>query len=231
MKLVCHVMVTALLLAGTPAFGQSPGTPPSGPGALPSGLDTPPAPPLTKADVEKLVAVIPEMAKTAGELSASAAPGPEGPTQPSPEDTRKIEALLNKYGFTFSDYLVKMTVLTSTYMTLRPDEFDRQVPSEQSPEVQKILSDPRVPDADKAALKKQVADMQANKEPLRAQLTKLATEENKTVVRPMLAKVQKALEVADAESKKARAKMLEKMLEKSDKPKPGPRRTSSPTNP
>jgi hypothetical protein len=229
MKLSSLVVVFPLVLGALPAFGQQGGIPPPGAGMMPPpGMDMAPPtpPPLTKQDVEKLVVAIPEIAKAGGELSSATSMGPDGPAQPSPEDAKKIEAMLAKYGFSFSDFFVKMTVLMSTYMALRPDEFDRQMPSEKSPEVQKMLADPTISDADKAAVKKQIADIQANKEALRMQLTNLATDENKAIVKPMLAKVQKALEVAEGVSKQARAKMLENMSK--SKAKGGPRRSPTP---
>jgi len=222
MKLRSLFITLLLSVWSLSAFAQSPAFPPAGPGMAP------PAPPvLTKSDVDKLVVAIPEIAKAGGELGTNASMGPNGVPQPSPEDAKKLEALLDRYGFTFTDFFMKMTVLMSTYMALRPDEFDRQMPSEKNPEVQKVLNDPAVPEADKAALRKQVADIQANKETLRLQLTTLATEENKAVVKPMLAKVQKALEVAEAESRRAREKAFDNMK----KAKAGPRRAASPATP
>lgn len=189
-----------------------------------------PTPPtLTRADVEKLVVAIPELAKESNALNlgGSAVAGPDGQPMPSPEDMKRVETLLGKYGFTLPDFFMKMTVLVSVYLALKPEEFERQLPREDSPEVQRLLKDPKVSDADKAAIKAEIAGVQGKKEMMRAQLMTFATEENKATVKPMLAKVQQALEIAEKESQRARTKLLESATS----PKAGPRRAPPPPGP
>ena len=169
------------------------------------------APKLTKADVEKLIKVIPELARESGKLKSNPAqsmnPMGGGGMQNLPiEDLQRIESLLKKHNYTFPDFLMQMTTLVLTYVALKPEEFEKQLPSEDNPEIRKILDDPKVSASEKEAVRKQIKEVHTNKEILRKKLTAMITEEHKRVVKPMLSRVQRALETAEAEARKARDK-------------------------
>src|SRR5690606_37998059 len=106
------------------------------------------------------------------------------------------EAMLAKEGLTMMDFAMQMATLVSTYLALSPEAFEEQIPSEHNPEMKKVLQDPNVPREQKDALREQIRYAQENKEELRSQLTQLATEENKRVVRPYLDRVKKVLDEA-----------------------------------
>lgn len=167
-------------------------------------------PTLTKNDVQRLVKLLPELAKQSAELKSDPTqamrPGSTGMGQLPIEDLARVEEMLKKHGYTFPVFLMQLTTLVSTYLALQPEDFDKQLPSEDSPEIKKVLDDPKVSEEKKASLRKKIQEAQANKELLRKQVTAFATEENKKVVRPMLSQVRKALETAEIEAKKAREK-------------------------
>jgi hypothetical protein len=133
-------------------------------------------------------------------------PGAAGMGKLPVEDLQRVEELLKKHGYTFPVFLMQLTALVSTYLALQPEEFDKQLPSEDSPEIKKVLDDPKVAKEKKDELRKQIREAHANKELIRKQVTAFATEENKAVVRPLLSKVRNALESAEREAKKAREK-------------------------
>lgn len=170
----------------------------------------PQAPKLTRADVERLVKLLPELAKQSGDLkndpTQAMRPGAGGMGKLPVEDLQRVEETLKKHGYTFPVFLMQLTALVSTYLALQPEEFDKQLPSEDSPEIKKVLDDPKVAKEKKEELRKQIKEAHANKELIRKQVTAFATEENKEVVRPLLSKVRGALEKAEREAKKAREK-------------------------
>ncbi len=220
--------ITALLLATAGAHAQSPRRPP------PPGMGTwsapgfaPKAPTLTRADVEKLIVVIPELARESGKLKGiGSGMGPMGPLgggglqqQVPIEDIERVEKLLNKHGLTFPEFFMQLTTLLSTYLALKPDEFEKQLPNEETPEIKAILDDPKVLEKQKQAIRQQLQATQANKEVIRTQLMQLATNENKKVVRPLLAQVERALKMAEEESRKARGQAPNAAA-----PKPAPKK-------
>jgi hypothetical protein len=156
--------------------------------------------------VERLIKVMPELAKESGQLTSDPSktmrPGMGG--QLPIDDLHKVEGMLKKHGYTFTEFLTQLTALVSTYLALEPEAFDKQLPSEKSPEVQRILNNPDVPQKDKDELKKQIAEAHKNKELIRTQVTAFATEDNKRVVRPLLARVRRALQQAEMAAIKAR---------------------------
>lgn len=200
-----------LTLTYAPGLAQGPRrAPPPGP---PAGMG-PGAPVLTRQDVEKLVVVIPELARESGNMSANppvnamGAIGQANAGNVPIEDIERVEKLLLKYGYTFPDFFVKLSVLLSTYMALKPEEFDKQLPTEETPAIKRILEDPEVTAEQKKAIREQLAITQENKEALRAQFLQHATDENKKVVKPLLAKVEQALKVAEKLSLEAREKAM-----------------------
>ncbi|MFC1609982.1 hypothetical protein ACFL6C_03420 [Myxococcota bacterium] len=196
-----HRIASGLLLGAlvvSPAFAQGPRRP--APGFAPQ------PPKLTTGDVERLIKVIPELAKESGNLrsdpSKAMSPGAMGQQLPV-EDLQRIEKLLQKHGYAFPEFLAQLTALVSTYLALDPGAFEKQLPTEDTPEIRKVLDDPKVSEEQKGKLRQEIAQTHANKELIRKQITALATEENKRVVRPLLAKVKRALETAEREAKKA----------------------------
>ncbi len=189
----------ACVTLGTDAFAQGPRR---------SGGFAPQAPTLTKADVERLVKILPELAKQAGDLKSDPAaamrPGGAGMGKLPVEDLQRVEETLKKHGYTFPEFLMQLTALVSTYLALQPEEFDKQLPTEDSPEIKKVLDDPKVAKDKKEELRKQISEAHNNKELIRKQVTAFATEENKRVVRPLLARIRGALESAEREARKAR---------------------------
>jgi hypothetical protein len=191
------------VMVATAALAQSPRRSPA------AGF-APQAPKLTKPDVERLVKLLPELARQSGDLKSDPTqamrPGSGGMGQLPVEDLQRVEVLLKKHGYTFPVFLMQLTALVSTYLALQPEEFDKQLPTESSPEIKKVLDDPKVAQEKKDQLRKQIKEAHANKELIRKQVTAFATEENKKVVRPLLSKVRRALESAEREAKKAREK-------------------------
>ncbi len=203
--LVAAAACLIFFMASIPALAQGPRR--SAPGFAPK------IPTLTKSDVDRLLRVLPVLAKETGRLSSdpttSMAPG-NSPQQMPVEDLKIIEELLRKHGYAFDTFLVHLSTVVSTYMALSPEAFDKQLPTEQTPGISEMLADPKTPQEQKDAMRKQIAEAHANKELLRQQLTSMVSSENKKVVQPMLAEVKKALDSAETEAKKARAKRAEK---------------------
>jgi hypothetical protein len=196
---VCGLIVLLVSVSMAVSASPEPGSP-----------FTPKAPALTRADVDKLVRILPELAKQSGELRVDPAlamrPGGSGLARLPTEDIERVEKILSKHGYTFPQFLMQLTTLVSTYIALKPQAFDDQLPTEKSPEIKKILDDPEVSETRKTELRAQIRDAQANKELLRNQITAFVSEENKRVVRPLLGKVRGALEAAKKEAERARKK-------------------------
>ncbi len=166
----------------------------------------PPPVKLSAADVERLIIIVPELAKSSAGMRGAnpMAPGPGA--QPGPqnvEELRRVEALLAKHGTTFPDFFMQLTTLIATYFVLQPAELDKMLPSEKSAEARRILDDPAVAAERKQALREQIARDRGQADTLRTQLATLATADNKKVVKPYLAKIKAALEAAEAISKAA----------------------------
>lgn len=220
--------ITALLIATATAYAQAPRRmPPPGPHRPSAAGFAPKAPTLTRAGVEKLIIVIPELAKESSKLKGKGAGmGPMGPfggggpqQAPPIEDIERVEKMLNKHGLTFPEFFMQLTTLLSTYLALKPDELDKQMPNENTPEIKALLDDPNIPEKQKQAIRQQLKATQVNKEAIRTKLMQLVTDENKKVVRPLLAQVERALKIAEEEARKTR-----NLAPKRPVPKPSPKK-------
>lgn len=216
-------LVAGLTLTWTSVAAQGPRKPP------PPSM-TPARPTLTRRDVEKLVVLIPELARESGNMSAKtpvSAMGAIGQASAGNvpiEDIERVEKLLLKYGYTFPDFFMKLNALLSTYLALMPNEFDKQLPSEETPDIKRLLEDPNVTAEQKKSIREQLAITRKNKEAIRAQLLQLATDENKKVVKPLLSRVEKALSTAEKLS-------LEAKKDSAAHEEQGHRKTKSPDDP
>jgi hypothetical protein len=198
------LLAFAQLAIATSVFAAQPAGPPA---MTPAPMTSPMAQPvtLTRADVENLLELMPLVGKESARMSGSpmAPPGQMSPAQQ--QEMHKIEALLGKKGMSLVEFATKVGALVATYMVLDPQAFEEQMPREDSPEVARVLSDPSVPEEQKTAIRAQIKMAQENKEAIRAQMTSMASEENKKVVRPFLAKVKATLAAVRAEARKAMA--------------------------
>jgi len=100
-------------------------------------------------------------------------------------------------------YFLRLSALLATYLILAPEAFERQLPSEDKPEIAAILNDPGVPQEQKDAMRKQIRFARQNRGKIRDQLAQLASDNNKKVVAPLLPKIRKAFEAAEAEAREA----------------------------
>ncbi len=178
-----------------------------GPRAATPAMPTPPT--LTAEQIDRLVRAIPELARESGAIQGPGgglAPAAAATPEATAENLERIDKVLKKHGFTFPDFVMQLNAMIAAYLVLSPADFDRQLPNEQTPAIQQILSDPTVPDDKKAELRRELAELQKNKDLIRRQLTSFASEENKKLVKPQLEKIRAALAAAEKESEKARAR-------------------------
>jgi hypothetical protein len=174
---------------------------------MPPGF-TPKPPTLSSVDVERLIALIPALAREGSAMkpgTGSPLGGAAGTDGLPVEQLEKLEALLKKHGYTFPEFVMSLNALIATYIALVPEELDKQLPTENTPQIRKILDDPNVPAEQKEELRKQIAGVLANKGAIRQQIIAFATEENKRVVKPMLPKLKAAFASAESASRQAEA--------------------------
>ncbi len=155
---------------------------------------------LTKQDVERLLVVLPQVAKEGAKFNRKNGGEADPRALRDSAEMQHIEGILKQHGLTMMDFAMQTAALVSTYLALSPEAFEAQLPHESDPEVQRILKDPNVSNEHKEAVRQQVKMAQENKELLRAQLTQLASEENKQVVRPVLERVKTVLDQVQKET-------------------------------
>ncbi len=164
---------------------------------------------LTKDSVTRLIAALPEVTRTASKHQSqfmsglTGGAGPAGAPRLTAEEMDALRAIFAKHGFSMEEFAMQVSALLATYLILSPDAFDKQLPSEEKPEIRAILTDPNIPQEQKDTIRKQIQFARANKEQIRAQLQSLATAENKAVVKPMLAQVRKAFDAAQAAARES----------------------------
>ena len=196
-RLVAVSFVCLCVCVATQAAAQGRGMPP---GMPPAEVK------LTKDAVKRLLKALPEVTREASARQAQqlggASPGAR-PPQISPQEMQKMQAIFKKHGFTMEDFAMQVSALVATYLALNPEAFDKQLPNENKPEIKALLSSPDIPKEQKDAIRQQIAYAQQNKEAIRAQMTSLASDANKKVVKPFLAQVKKVFEAAEEEARKA----------------------------
>ncbi len=177
---------------------------------------------LTTDTVTRIISALPEVTKAAAKHQSqfmsglTGGAGTTGQPRLTPEETAALRAIFAKHGFAMEEFAMQVSALLATYLVLSPEAFEKQLPSEDKPEIRAILTDPAVPQEQKETIRKQIQFARANKDKIRSQLAQLASDENKAVVRPLLASVRKAFDTAQAEAKKAMGPS-----------RPGPRRSKA----
>jgi len=211
------ILAAALFAVPNLAVAQGIGGPRRGGGLPPIQIK------LTKDSVQRLLVAIPEITKHTSKQQAKmfqSMGNPMAMPELPPEEIQKLHTIFVKHGFTIEEFAMQVSALVATYLALSPDALDKQLPSKDKPEIQAILTNPKIPEAQKDALRAQIAFAQQNKGKIRKQLTALASEHNKKVVRPMLSRVQTVFEQAAKEARKA----MSKAALNPKAPKKGPRR-------
>ncbi len=152
---------------------------------------------LNKARVRTLLKMIPELAKETTQyqgqfLSGMAGPG-GGDSVPtiSEKDMEKVQKIYAKYGFTMEEFLGEISVLVATYFALDEKAFQKMLPSEDKPEIKSILSDPKVPEDKKAALRAQIKSTRQKQGKLREYLLTQTNDANIAILKPLLSEIRK----------------------------------------
>ena len=110
---------------------------------------------------------------------------------------------------------MQVSVMMATYLTMVPKELDKQLPSEKSAHIKKILNDPKVTQKEKDKVRRQIQFAAKNKDKLRAQLAQLASPENQKILRPYIGKLAKILkEIKTNKPKPKRTKPTKQKLKK-----------------
>jgi hypothetical protein len=164
---------------------------------------------LTRDSVERILAALPEItsktsahqAQFMGNLTGGLGPG--GAPQLTPEEINELRAIFTRHGFTMEEFAMQVSALLATYLILSPEAFEKQLPSEDKPEVQAILNDPSISAEKKKSVRSRIAFARENKDKIREQLAALASPENQKVVKPLLPKVKQAFEAAEEVARKA----------------------------
>jgi hypothetical protein len=159
---------------------------------------------LSTKDVERLLQILPQVARLGAEHNARMQREGEAPdAQNSSPEQAKLKQVLSANGLTMSEFASQTATLVTTYLALSPQALDEQLPHESSPEVQRVLRDPSVSPEEKEQVRQQVKAAQENKAQIRAQLNQMVTEHNKQVVTPLLPRVKAALDQARSEASKS----------------------------
>jgi len=168
------------------------GPPPMAMPPMPSPADVK----LTKPDVEKLIKVLPQIAKESAK-HRDKAPTPGLNVPADPEALERLQGILAKEDMNMVDFSMKMMALVSAYLALTPEELEKNLPTSDNAQIKALLADPNVPAEQKQVIRQQAAMADQNRDALKAQIVAMASDHNKNVVKGMLPRVKKALEEAE----------------------------------
>ena len=153
---------------------------------------------LSKQSINRLIAVIPELAEKTSTQQLQLMSPMAGPDQSSISEAELeiLNAVYSRHGFTLEEFAMQISALMATYFVVNPSAFESMMPSETNPLVKLTLQDPAVPAKEKEALRKQIAYMKENKALCLKQFESTTDSTNRKLVKSMLPKIKAALSKA-----------------------------------
>ena len=153
---------------------------------------------LSEQSINRLIKVIPELAKNTSSQQLQLMSSMAGPAQATMSDSEleALNAIYSKHGFTLEEFAMQISALMATYFVVEPKAFETMMPSPHNPLVQLNLEDPSVSTQQKEALRKQIAYVAQNKALFLEQFRATTDQHNQKLVRKMLPRIQKALDRA-----------------------------------
>ena len=163
------------------------------PGVGMQGMAPPAQVEFTKEKVKRLLDVMPKVAQESAALQKSSAQLMlKDPTQAEAQ-MKKIKAMFQKYGYSFEEFSAQMSALMATYWILNPKAYAQELSVENNPVYKKTLNDPNVPEEQKKMMRTQFKMLQENQGAFLQQLNAMVSENNKLVVKPFVAKIEKLM--------------------------------------
>ena len=150
---------------------------------------------LSKQSINRLIAVIPELAEKTStqQLQLMGPVAGSAPSSISDSELEVLNAVYSKHGFTLEEFAMQISALMATYFVVNPAAFESIMPSETNPLVKRRLEDPAVPATQKEALRKQIDYIKENKALFMKQFESTTDNANRKLVKSMLPKIKAAL--------------------------------------